>query len=91
MIVGVPKEIKVHEYRVGLTPGSAREHSRCGHKVLIETGAGADIGADDQAFIAAGAQIAESAEAVFAEADMIVKVKEPLAREWPLAFESRVQ
>jgi alanine dehydrogenase len=91
MIVGVPKEIKVHEYRVGLTPGSAREYARCGHKVLIETGAGAAIGADDQAYIAAGAQIAESAEAVFAEADMIVKVKEPLAREWPLAFESRVQ
>ena len=82
MRVGCPKEIKNHEYRVGLTPGSVREHVAHGHEVLVETGAGAGIGADDNAYRAAGAQIARTAEEVFARSDMIVKVKEPQPSEW---------
>ena len=82
MLIGVPREIKRHEYRVGLTPGSVRECVVHGHHVLVETGAGAGIGADDAAYVAAGAQIAVDAASVFARADMIVKVKEPQAVEW---------
>ncbi len=67
MRVGCPKEIKNHEYRVGLTPGSVREYVAHGHEVLVETGAGAGIGADDNAYRAAGAQIARTAEEVFAK------------------------
>jgi alanine dehydrogenase len=81
MHIGVPKEIKNHEYRVGLTPSSVREIVAHGHRVDVETGAGAGIGATDEAYRAAGAQVASSAEAVFAAADMIVKVKEPQAPE----------
>jgi len=81
MHIGVPKEIKNHEYRVGLTPSSVREIVAHGHSVDVETGAGAGIGATDDAYRAAGAQVAPSAEAVFAAADMIVKVKEPQAPE----------
>jgi len=81
MIVGVPKEIKNHEYRVGLTPASARELVAHGHKVLVETRAGQGIGMDDAAYSAAGAQIVSSAEEVFAQSEMIVKVKEPQAVE----------
>jgi alanine dehydrogenase len=81
MHIGVPKEIKNHEYRVGLTPSSVREIVAHGHSVDVETGAGAGIGATDEAYRAAGAQVASSAEAVFAAADMIVKVKEPQAPE----------
>jgi alanine dehydrogenase len=82
MRVGCPKEIKNHEYRVGLTPGAAREYIAHGHEVLVETGAGAGIGAGDDAYRAAGAVIAKTAAEVFAKADMIVKVKEPQASEW---------
>jgi len=81
MLIGVPKEIKVHEYRVGLTPASAGEFVARGHKVLVESQAGAGIGADDAAYRAAGAEIAASAAEVFAAAEMIVKVKEPQAAE----------
>ncbi|MGI9387476.1 MAG: alanine dehydrogenase, partial [Methyloligellaceae bacterium] len=81
MLVGVPKEVKVHEYRVGMTPASAREVINHGHKVVIETGAGAGIGATDDHYTAVGASIADTAEEVFASADMIVKVKEPQAGE----------
>lgn len=77
MLIGVPKEIKTHEYRVGMTPGGVQEAVRQGHTVLIETGAGAGIGLDDVVYQKAGASIAVSAEAVFAEAGLIVKVKEP--------------
>jgi alanine dehydrogenase len=80
MRVGCPKEIKNHEYRVGLTPGSVREYVAHGHEVLVETGAGAGIGADDNAYRAAGATIAKTAAEVFAKSDMIVKVKEPQPR-----------
>ena len=82
MLVGVPKEIKTHEYRVGLVPGSVRELARHGHKVLIETNAGAGIGFGDAAYEAAGARVVADAAAVFAEAEMVVKVKEPLAGEY---------
>ncbi|HEY3146231.1 MAG TPA: alanine dehydrogenase, partial [Dongiaceae bacterium] len=77
MLIGVPKEIKNHEYRVGLIPASVRELVHHGHKVLVETKAGAGIGFDDAAYQAAGAGIATNAADIFAQADMIVKVKEP--------------
>jgi alanine dehydrogenase len=77
MFIGVPREIKDQEYRVGLTPGSARELVSHGHSVLIEAGAGAGIGASDADYRASGADIAPDAEDVFARAEMIVKVKEP--------------
>lgn len=77
MRVGVPKEIKVQEYRVGLTPGAVREYVAAGHRVTVETGAGSGIGASDDVYRRAGATIAESARDVFAKSDMIVKVKEP--------------
>jgi alanine dehydrogenase len=81
MLIGVPKEIKNHEYRVGLIPSSVRELVHHGHKVLVETKAGAGIGFDDAAYKAAGATIAAKAADIFAKADMIVKVKEPQANE----------
>lgn len=81
MRVGVPKEIKVHEYRVGLTPEAVREYVVRGHSVVVETGAGLGIGADDAAYSAVGASIAASAEKVFDTAEMIVKVKEPQPQE----------
>jgi len=77
MLVGVPKEIKVHEYRVGLTPSSVREMTMHNHVVLVQTGAGEGIGATDDDYRRAGAEIAASAEDVFKRAEMIVKVKEP--------------
>ena len=77
MRIGVPREIKVHEYRVGLMPAGVRELSAAGHEVLIESGAGNGIGVDDEEFRAAGAGIAPRAAQVFERADMIVKVKEP--------------
>ncbi len=77
MRIGVPKEIKTHEYRVGLTPAGVRELTLHGHAVMVEHGAGAGIGSGDDAYRAAGASILPSAEAVFADAEMIVKVKEP--------------
>src|SRR5579864_691480 len=76
MLIGVPKEVKTHEYRVGMVPGSVREAVHHGHQVVVEAGAGAGIGFDDAAYERAGARIAKSAEEVFA-AEMIVKVKEP--------------
>ena len=82
MRVGCPKEIKDHEYRVGLTPGSVREYVAHGHQVLVETGAGLGIGADDGAYQAAGARIVGSATEIFAQSDMVVKVKEPQPVEW---------
>ncbi|MBB4858614.1 alanine dehydrogenase [Novosphingobium chloroacetimidivorans] len=81
MIVGTVTEIKNHEYRVGLTPESVEELSGRGHRVLVQAGAGGGIGADDDLYVRAGAEIVASAEAVFARAEMIVKVKEPQANE----------
>ncbi len=82
MRVGCPKEIKDHEYRVGLTPAAVREYVAHGHEVLVETMAGSGIGADDVAYVAAGARIAATARDVFEKSDMIVKVKEPQPSEW---------
>src|SRR5580700_7118636 len=81
MLVGVPKEIKDSEYRVGLVPSTVRELTLKGHRVLIETNAGLGAGLADDAYLAAGAEIVPSAARVFAEAELIVKVKEPLAPE----------
>ncbi|MBK9364651.1 MAG: alanine dehydrogenase [Rubrivivax sp.] len=84
MRVGVPQEIKVHEYRVGLTPASVREYVAHGHEVLVQSGAGAAIGMDDAPYRAAGARVVPDAAAVFAEAELIVKVKEPQPAECAL-------
>ncbi|RQT39079.1 alanine dehydrogenase [Burkholderia contaminans] len=77
MLIGVPKEIKNHEYRVGLTPAGARELTRHGHRVLVQRGAGTAIGLLDNDYTAAGASLCDGADEVFARADMIIKVKEP--------------
>jgi alanine dehydrogenase len=77
MIVGVPKEIKNNEYRVGLTPPSVRELTSRGHQVLVQKNAGAEIGLPDEQYVAAGASIIATAKEIFARAEMIVKVKEP--------------
>jgi alanine dehydrogenase len=77
MRIGVPREIKVHEYRVGLVPAGVRELTSAGHEVLIETGAGVGIGITDAEYRAAGASIAGGATEVFERADLVVKVKEP--------------
>ncbi len=84
MIIGVPKEIKVHEYRVGIVPGGVATLSEEGHALLIEKGAGAGAGYSDDEYRAAGARIVDSADRVFAEAELIAKVKEPQASEVPL-------
>jgi alanine dehydrogenase len=81
MRVGCPKEIKVHEYRVGLTPESAAELVRAGHEVFLETTAGEGIGAPDAVYEKVGVKFLPSADAVFQTAEMIVKVKEPQAVE----------
>ena len=81
MRIGCPKEIKNHEYRVGLTPESARELAHQGHEVWIETGAGNGIGATDDDYRAAGAAIVDGPDPIFAECEMVVKVKEPQAVE----------
>src|ERR1700733_2345655 len=82
MRVGVLKEIKVQEYRVGPTPDAAREFVAAGHDVKIETGAGAGIGATDAAYLAVGAKLAADAAEIFTGSELIVKVKEPQPSEW---------
>lgn len=81
MLIGVPKEIKNHEYRIGLTPAAVKEFVTHGHQVMVQTNAGQAIGFTDEMYVAAGASIAASPEAIFAEAEMIVKVKEPQPNE----------
>lgn len=90
MLVGVPKEIKNHEYRVGLTPAGARELCAHGHQVLVETQAGNAIGLTDDQYVNAGAQIAETAKELFAKADMIIKVKEPQPSECKMLKEGQI-
>ncbi|WP_297696666.1 alanine dehydrogenase [Phenylobacterium sp.] len=82
MRVGVPREIKPDEYRVGLTPTAAREYVTHGHQVVVEKGAGSGAGYSDQAYVRAGAEILPGPEAVFTDAQLIVKVKEPQPVEW---------
>jgi alanine dehydrogenase len=84
MIIGVPKEIKEQEQRVALLPSGANQLTRRGHSVVVEKDAGTGSGYPDQEYARAGAEIVEQARDVFARADMIVKVKEPLAAEFPL-------
>ncbi len=81
MRIGLSKEIKNHEYRVGLTPASVRELTSNGHSVSVEKGAGTAIGLTDEQYIAAGATLANKADEVFATSEMIVKVKEPQPQE----------
>ncbi|MCA9086566.1 MAG: alanine dehydrogenase [Planctomycetaceae bacterium] len=84
MIVGVPREIKQDEYRVAMLPSGVEELTSLGHRVLVESGAGAGSGISADEYIQAGAEIVATHEDVFANADLIVKVKEPLPSEWPL-------
>ncbi len=81
MKIGVPKEIKVQEYRVGLVPASVRELVAHGHEVAVETGAGAGIGMEDAAYVAAGGKIVPGPDVIFGECEMVIKVKEPQAGE----------
>ena len=81
MLIGVPREVKASEFRVGLVPSTVRELVAHGHRVLVETGAGAGIGMDDAAYQAAGAGVAADAAEVFGAAELVVKVKEPQAAE----------
>ncbi|MGD8326288.1 MAG: alanine dehydrogenase [Sphingomonadales bacterium] len=90
MRIGVPKEIKNNEFRVGLTPASVREYVAHGHEVLVEAGAGLGIQASDDAYIKAGAKIAPDTNYVFENADMIVKVKEPQPGEWTKLREGQI-
>jgi alanine dehydrogenase len=90
MIVGTPKEIKNHEYRVGLTPESAGELVAHGHEVLVETDAGKGIGALNDAYDTVGAKIVDTAEEIFARADMVVKVKEPQPAERAMLREGQI-
>ena len=90
MLIGVPKEIKNNEFRVGLTPLSVREYVRHGHTVLVEKNAGAGIGSSDADYKAAGADIIDTPKDIFAKADMIVKVKEPQAGERAMLREGQI-
>ena len=90
MLVGCPREIKNHEYRVGLTPESVRELTAHGHQVIVETGAGFGIGATDADYRTAGAEIIGDAATIFARAEMIVKVKEPQAGERAMLREGQI-
>jgi len=90
MRIGCPREIKNREYRVGLTPESAKELVGHGHEVWIESGAGLGIGADDAEYRAAGARIVDGAQAIFAECEMVVKVKEPQAEERAMLREGQL-
>ena len=90
MLIGVPKEIKVREFRVGLTPGSVRELCHHGHQVLVQREAGSAIGLCDEDYERAGARLVDRAEDIFAQADMIVKVKEPQPAECAMLREGQL-
>jgi alanine dehydrogenase len=90
MLIGVPKEIKNHEYRVGMTPESVAEAVHHGHKVVVQYGAGSGIGEGDEMYINAGAELVDGAEEIFARADMIVKVKEPQPDERKMLREGQI-
>ena len=89
MIIGVPKEIKNNEFRVGLTPSLVSTLTKQGHHVLVQKNAGAQIGFSDQSYEEVGAQLLESAKEIFAEAELIVKVKEPQAQECAMLQEDQ--
>lgn len=90
MIIGVPREMTDHEYRVGMIPAGVRVFTSSGHKVLVESGAGEGSGISDSSFKEAGAEIISERERVFAEADIIVKVKEPLPAEYSLLHSGQI-
>jgi alanine dehydrogenase len=90
MLIGVPKEIKNHEYRVGLTPSSVKELVKHGHQVMIEQDAGVAIDFTNEEYVAAGAEIVSSAEEIFARGEMIVKVKEPQPQECKMLREGQI-
>src|SRR3982074_409205 len=90
MIVGLPKEIKDNEYRVGLTPAGVRALTDAGHRGLVEKNGRGGSGFDDPLYIRAGATIIDSADDVWAEGEMIVKVKEPIAPEYPRMREGQL-
>ena len=90
MLIGVPKEIKNHEYRVGMAPASVREAIKHGHQVMVETVAGEGIGASDADYAAIGAEIVDSAAEIFERAEMIVKVKEPQSGERAMLREGQI-
>ena len=90
MIVGVPKEIKTHEYRVGMTPHSVKAYVKNGHTVLVEKGAGVGSGYDDAEYVAAGGKMVSDKADLFRKAEMIVKVKEPLPQEYGLFREGQL-
>jgi len=90
MRIGVPKEIKNHEYRVGLTPGSVRELIARGHEVIVQSGAGTEIGLDDAQYRAAGATLTGDVAQLFASAEMVVKVKEPQPAECAMLRDGQI-
>lgn len=90
MIIGVPKEIKIHEYRVALTPAGSKILTDLGHKIIVQSKAGDAIGFNDQAYQAVGVSIVDSAEAVFDQAEMIIKVKEPQPSECKLLNKNQI-
>ncbi|HVB00350.1 MAG TPA: hypothetical protein VNE42_03685, partial [Acidimicrobiales bacterium] len=91
MFVGVPREVKTDENRVAMTAAGVRELVHAGHSVLVEAGAGAGSMITDERYVAAGAKIVDLAEEVWARSDLVVKVKEPVASEYPLLGISRGQ
>ena len=90
MIIGVPKEVKVREYRVGLIPAGVRQLVNRGHKVLVQKGAGEGSGLTDDMYVAAGAEIVDSPDEVWARADLVMKVKEPIEEEFPRMREGQI-
>ncbi len=90
MLIGVPKEIKNHEYRVGMAPASVREAIKHGHQVMVQANAGEGIGVADEAYAKIGAEVVATAEEIFARAELIVKVKEPQANERKMLREGQV-
>ncbi|WP_158968741.1 alanine dehydrogenase [Paraglaciecola sp. L3A3] len=90
MLIGVPKEIKNHEYRVGLTPASVKEFINHGHQVWVQQNAGSAIGFSDQDYINAGATVKNEAEIIFSNSDMIIKVKEPQANECKMLHQDQI-
>ena len=90
MKIGVPREIKRHEYRIGMTPHSVKAYVKGGHHVFVEKGAGIGSGYEDEEYVAAGAKLVSDKEALFRDSEMIVKVKEPLAEEYPLFHEGQI-
>jgi len=90
MLIGVPKEIKNHEYRVGLTPAVVRELKANGHSIIVENDCGAAIGLENDQYVIAGAEVVDSAAEIFARADMVVKVKEPQSAECKMLRQGQI-